>query len=267
MATNAPWRARRDVRLLPQVKSPTLVLHRRQDHVGVDWSRDGLASPSRGALWCPGGDVADAVAGRHGGGGCSAIDEFLGESAEAAAERLSRRPSGLPHHPLHGHRRLHGDHPAPGRRQAREVLREHERITRECLRAHGGSEVKTMGDGFMASFGSAVKALECAVAVQKAFAAHSARRRRGDPRPHRPERGGAYRGGRPGRARRPVRHRGHQGRPHRGAGARAARSWSRTSCGELAEGKGFLFGDRGEVALRGFDDPVRLFEVRWREDA
>ena len=35
---------------------------------------------------------------------------------------------------------------------------------------------------------------------------------------------------------------------------------------ELAEGKGFMFGDRGEVALRGFDDPVRLFEVRWRED-
>ena len=28
-------------------------------------------------------------------------------------------------------------------------------------------------------------------------------------------------------------------------------------------GKGFMFGDRGEVALRGFDDPVRLFEVRW----
>jgi len=32
---------------------------------------------------------------------------------------------------------------------------------------------------------------------------------------------------------------------------------------ELAEGKGFMFGDRGEVALRGFDDPVRVFEVRW----
>ena len=34
---------------------------------------------------------------------------------------------------------------------------------------------------------------------------------------------------------------------------------------ELAEGKEFMFGDRGETALRGFDDPVRLFEVRWRE--
>jgi hypothetical protein len=35
---------------------------------------------------------------------------------------------------------------------------------------------------------------------------------------------------------------------------------------ELAAGKGFLFADRGGVALRRFEDPVRLFEVRWRED-
>ncbi len=34
---------------------------------------------------------------------------------------------------------------------------------------------------------------------------------------------------------------------------------------QLAEGKQFMFGDRGETALRGFDDPVRLFEVRWRD--
>jgi class 3 adenylate cyclase len=27
---------------------------------------------------------------------------------------------------------------------------------------------------------------------------------------------------------------------------------------------GFLFADRGEAAMRGFEDPVRLYEVRWR---
>ena len=32
----------------------------------------------------------------------------------------------------------------------------------------------------------------------------------------------------------------------------------------LVAGKGFLFADRGETALRGFEDPVRLYEVRWR---
>ena len=34
---------------------------------------------------------------------------------------------------------------------------------------------------------------------------------------------------------------------------------------ELAKGKDFLFADRGEASLKGFDEPVRLFEVRWRE--
>jgi class 3 adenylate cyclase len=36
---------------------------------------------------------------------------------------------------------------------------------------------------------------------------------------------------------------------------------------QLVAGKGFLFADRGETALRGFEDPVRLYEVRWREEA
>jgi class 3 adenylate cyclase len=33
---------------------------------------------------------------------------------------------------------------------------------------------------------------------------------------------------------------------------------------ELVAGKGFLFADRGDAALRGFEDPVRLYEVRWQ---
>ena len=35
---------------------------------------------------------------------------------------------------------------------------------------------------------------------------------------------------------------------------------------QLVTGKGFLFSDRGDLALRGFEDPVRLYEVRWREE-
>ena len=35
---------------------------------------------------------------------------------------------------------------------------------------------------------------------------------------------------------------------------------------EFAAGKGFLFADRGDVELRGFEDPVRLYEVRLREE-
>jgi adenylate cyclase len=36
---------------------------------------------------------------------------------------------------------------------------------------------------------------------------------------------------------------------------------------QLVAGKGFLFADRGEVELRGFEEAVRLYEVRWRETA
>jgi adenylate cyclase len=35
---------------------------------------------------------------------------------------------------------------------------------------------------------------------------------------------------------------------------------------QLVAGKGFLFSDRGDVALRGFEDPVRLYEARWQEE-
>jgi adenylate cyclase len=34
---------------------------------------------------------------------------------------------------------------------------------------------------------------------------------------------------------------------------------------ELAAGKQFLFADHGDVVLRGFEDPVRLFDVQWQD--
>ena len=56
-----------------------------------------------------------------------------------------------------------------GDARGRDVLREHERITREALANHAGTEVKAMGDGFMASFASTQRALDCAVANQRAM--------------------------------------------------------------------------------------------------
>jgi hypothetical protein len=32
-------------------------------------------------------------------------------------------------------------------------------------------------------------------------------------------------------------------------------------------GQGFVFADRGERSLRGFEAPLRLHEVRWREES
>ncbi len=54
-----------------------------------------------------------------------------------------------------------------------------------------------------------------------------------------------------------------------GWGRRIEQEWkhpdSRSSLEKLAAGKQFLFADRGETALRGFEEPVRLYEVRWHE--
>ncbi len=34
---------------------------------------------------------------------------------------------------------------------------------------------------------------------------------------------------------------------------------------ELSAGKGFLFADRGDFVAKGFEEPVRVYEVRWRD--
>jgi adenylate cyclase len=34
---------------------------------------------------------------------------------------------------------------------------------------------------------------------------------------------------------------------------------------ELVDGKGYLFADEGQHALRGLDEPVRLWSLRWSE--
>jgi class 3 adenylate cyclase len=50
-----------------------------------------------------------------------------------------------------------------------EMLRAHNAVVRQQVQAHGGYEVKSQGDGFMVAFSSARRALECAIAIQRAF--------------------------------------------------------------------------------------------------
>jgi len=115
------------------------------------------------------------------------------------------------------------------------------------------------GDGIMASFGSATRAVEAAIAIQRALAARAE------------DDGETIR----------VRIGLNSGEPvsedadlFGTAVQLAARVCTRAEPGqilasnvvrELTAGKGLLFADIGDVALRGFEDPVRLYEVRWRE--
>jgi len=50
------------------------------------------------------------------------------------------------------------------------VLREHNAVVRDQIKAHSGFEVKSEGDGFMLAFQSARKALDCAIAIQQGLA-------------------------------------------------------------------------------------------------
>jgi class 3 adenylate cyclase len=171
--------------------------------------------------------------------------------------------------------------------RGRAVLREHERITREVLKAHGGTEVKTMGDGFMASFGSVTRAVECAVALQRAIEERNRDVGASHPRGGRasgPSDDDSDRNVEPATADdSPLRVRIglNAGEPIEEEGdlfgatvILASRIAARADGGEilvadtvrgLCSGKGFLFADRGEFVAKGFEEPVRVYEVRWRE--
>ena len=60
-----------------------------------------------------------------------------------------------------------------GDAKALDLLHIHNTLTRNALREHSGREVKHLGDGIMASFASIDQALECAIAIQRAFAAYN----------------------------------------------------------------------------------------------
>ena len=188
--------------------------------------------------------------------GMRLVEEFLGLEVQPAPEERGRRAR-RPHHPLHGPHVVDGAHAAARRREA---ARSPARAQHDCPRGagrHGGTEIKHTGDGIMASFASASGALDCAIAVQRGVA----------------ERDDANLAVHVGlNAGEPIA----DERDLFGTSVDLARRmcdqaeaseimvWDVVR--QLAAGKEFLFSDRGVAALKGFDEPVRLFEVRWRED-
>jgi len=61
-----------------------------------------------------------------------------------------------------------------GDRMAVELLRAHDAIIRRSLEPHGGSEVKHLGDGIMASFDEVPASVSCALSIQDALAGYNA---------------------------------------------------------------------------------------------
>jgi adenylate cyclase len=142
---------------------------------------------------------------------------------------------------------------------AQELVRAHNSIVREALRAHDGSEIKHTGDGIMAAFSSASGAIECAMAVQRACAEHCAAN------PDSPVRVRiGLNAGEPVAEAEDLFGTAVQMASRIAARAEADQILVSDVVRQLAAGKGFLFSEEGDVALRGFEDPVRLYEVGWR---
>jgi len=149
-----------------------------------------------------------------------------------------------------------------GDEAAMALLDVHNTIVRNALSDLGGREVKHTGDGIMASFVSTAGAVRCAIQIQRELARHE------EAHPERPlkVRVGAAAG-------EPV----EQHHDLFGSTVQlAARLCSHAepeqilvsnAIAELCIGKGLLFEDLGEVALKGFGYPVRAHAAAWRPAA
>jgi len=236
-------------RLLPALRCPTLVLHRRQ----VPWADESV--PRRLAAAIPGARLVllEGASPVPGLGDMEAVLRAIGDFIGEDFGEPTAPGAGLVtilFTDMEGSttvtQRL-------GDAKAQDLLRAHNTIIRDALKAHGGSEIKHTGDGIMASFPSASGGLECAIAIQRAFEGAT-------PEPIRVRIGL--------NAGEPV---AEDGDIFGAAVQLAARVCARAEAGqvlvsnvvrELAMGKGFLFSDVGDVVLKGFEDPVRLYEVR-----
>jgi class 3 adenylate cyclase len=253
LANYAAFDARAD---LPNVSTPTLVFHRPAfvgSHVDVAKS---LASrmPNARLVLSEGESVAPFV-----GDTQSILDActaFLDEDGAGRQGNLASTIRTIFYTDLEAHtpmlQRL-------GDERGREVLREHERVIRGALRDHGGEEMKTFGDGFLAAFGSTQQALRCAIALQKTFdelqPLHGERPRlrvginAGEPISE----DDALHGQAVSLAANLV------------AGVEGGRIVVSGVVRELVAGKGFEFRPMGESSFAGADGPIQLYEVEWRQ--
>jgi len=262
----ATWDSNEDLDitdLLPQVQAKTLVMHRRQfPFVRLEAARELATSIPNAQLAIFEGeslspyldDMEDIIA---------TVFDFMNIEDRRLIRRVHAPAAAAPAFRTIMFTDMEGSTAATqrlGDAQAQAMIRRHNEIVRDALHAFDGTEVKHTGDGIMASFTSASAAVECAVAIQRAFQVHS----EAHPGEQIQVRIGLNAG-------EPLA----EGDDLFGTAVQlASRICSRADAGkilvsdvvrQLVAGKGFMFADRGETELRGFEDPVRVFEVRWED--
>ena len=140
-----------------------------------------------------------------------------------------------------------------GGASAQDLVHAHNTIVRAALVAHSGHEVKHTGDGIFASFPAASNALDCAQAIQQGVT----------------DRANPDLGVKIGlNAGEPI---AEEDDLYGTAVQIAARVTDQAEAGEivvttvvreLVAGKGYLFSEREPAALKGVEEPVRLFTLR-----
>jgi class 3 adenylate cyclase len=155
-----------DVRdVLPSIRVPTLVLHRREDSfIQIDHSRY-MAERIPGAklVELEGGDNMFSIGDSEGLIG--EIEEFLtGERHRAEADRMLATVlfTDICNSTQHAARM--------GDRGWRFMLERHDTLFRRSLERHRGREVKHTGDGFLATFDGPARAIRCAADVAESVA-------------------------------------------------------------------------------------------------
>ncbi len=157
-----------DVReTLPLIRTPTLVMHRRGDHAVNHRAARWLADRIEGSTYVEfeGVDHFPWV-GQGSGEAIDAIEEFItGVRPGPAPQRVLAT---VLFTDIVDSTRLAGE---LGDRHWRSLLEEHQAMVRERLARFEGREIKTTGDGFLATFDGPTRAVECARAIADDMAA------------------------------------------------------------------------------------------------
>jgi pimeloyl-ACP methyl ester carboxylesterase/class 3 adenylate cyclase len=145
--------------LLPSIQVPTLVLHREEEFVPVEGARYMATHiPGSRLVVLPGQDHIPFYGDAD--GYAEEIEEFLtGARRAPVPDRIlttvmftdivgsTERAASL------------------GDARWRELVARHDELTREELERHRGREVKTLGDGFLATFDGPARGIRCACAI------------------------------------------------------------------------------------------------------
>jgi class 3 adenylate cyclase len=140
---------------------------------------------------------------------------------------------------------------------AMRVIRAHDAIVSDAIHACHGRRVKHMGDGVMASFTSVSQAVECAILIQRGVAERNvAAESPFDVRL-------AISAGEPVTEDNDLFGVAVQLAARVCSTCPGGRILVTSAVRELCLGKDFRFDDQGHVDLKGFDEPMRIYEVMW----